>query len=145
MMQRKDKAAEVFTAGLTCSQAVAVAFAGEYGLDPDVVLKLSRGFGGGMGGLGGQCGAVSGAVMVLGLGYDPADPVSKTRVYQDVKLFMRKFHERHQQIDCYDLLGCDTSTEAGKALMQERSLRETRCTLFVKDAVEIVEEILACR
>lgn len=144
-MQRKDKAAEVFSTGLSCSQAVAVAFAEHYGMDPDTVLRLSRGFGGGMGGSGGQCGAVSGAIMILGMGYDPSDPAAKTQVYQDVKAFMHKFRERHHEMDCYALLGCDTSTEAGKIRMKENNLRETRCTLFVKDAVEIVEEILALR
>jgi C_GCAxxG_C_C family probable redox protein len=142
MMERKEMATEVFGKGLACSQAVAVAFAEHYGIDPDTILKLSRGFGGGMGGMGGQCGAVSGAYMVIGMGYDPTDPAAKGKVYEKVQEFTQKFCERHGELNCRDLLGCDVSSIEGKALMKEKNLRDTRCALFVKDAVAIAEEIL---
>ncbi|MDF2499806.1 MAG: GCAxxG family protein [Anaerosporomusa subterranea] len=145
MMERKDMASEVFGRGLTCSQAVAVAFAEHYGIDPDTILKLSRGFGGGMGGMGGQCGAVSGAYMVIGMGYDPTDPVAKGKVYEKVQEFTRKFRERHSELNCNVLLGCDISSAEGKAMMKEKNLRETHCACFVKDSVDIAEEVLGLR
>ena len=60
------KAGEHFAVGCNCAQAVLRCFAEQYGLDADTALRLATGFGVGMG-RGGACGAVSGAVMVLGL------------------------------------------------------------------------------
>ena len=40
-MARKETATEAFNKGLACSQAVAIAFAQDYGIETDAVLKLS--------------------------------------------------------------------------------------------------------
>ena len=68
-----------FSEGFSCSQSVLAAFAPELGLDADAALRVSAAFGGGMGRTGGPCGAVTGALMVLGLKYGAtvADPVGK--------------------------------------------------------------------
>lgn len=144
-MVHQEKAAEMFTQGFTCSQAVAAVFARQYGADMDTVLKISRGFGGGMGGIGSLCGAVTGAFLALGMGYDPSDRSAKAKLYAEVKEFTRRFRQKHGQVNCPDLLGCDVSTEAGKALLKEKNLLNTHCAVFVKDAVEIVEGLIAER
>lgn len=141
-MARKETATEIFNKGLACSQAVATAFAQDYGIETDAVLKLSRGFGGGMGGMGGLCGAVTGAYMVIGMHYDPADITAKAKVYEKVQQFTRIFFERHGESSCRGLLGCDMSSDEGKAMMREKNLRDTHCVCFVRNAVEILEEIL---
>jgi hypothetical protein len=80
--------------------------------------------------------------MVIGMGYDSQDPAAKAEVYQKVQEFTQRFRERHHAINCRDLLGCDVSSVEGKAIMKAGNFRETRCALFVKDAVAIIEEIL---
>ena len=64
---RIDVAGSRFSEGFSCSQSVLAAFAPELGLDADAALRVSAAFGGGMGRTGGTCGAVTGALMVLGL------------------------------------------------------------------------------
>ena len=78
IMQKKEgvleKAEELFKSGYNCSQSVIGAFCDDLGLDFNTTMKLSEGFGGGMGATQGVCGAVSGMFMVLGTlyGYDDA-------------------------------------------------------------------------
>lgn len=141
-MTMQSKAVESFKQGLSCSQAVASVFADRYGIDKDTVLRLSRGFGGGIGGMGGVCGAITGAYMVIGMSYDPNDASQKAEVYKKVQEFTHLFRQRHTEIECSNLLGCDIRTESGKALIKEKNLRDIRCSVFVQDAVEILQDIL---
>ena len=66
IMKHSDKATEYFSHNFNCSQAVFTTFATERGFDEKLALKLATNFGGG-GRKGEMCGAVSGALMVLGL------------------------------------------------------------------------------
>ena len=64
----KKEIAELFMKGIDCSQVVVGAFAEELGITTEEAYKMSAAFGGGMG-LGETCGAVVGAMIVLGLKY----------------------------------------------------------------------------
>jgi C_GCAxxG_C_C family probable redox protein len=66
-MIRPDDAAATFTDGFSCSQAVCLAFAKDFGIDRETTLKLSCALGGGMAHPGNTCGAVTGAFMVIGM------------------------------------------------------------------------------
>ena len=88
-----DVASSRFSEGFSCSQSVLAAFAPEPGLDADAALRVSAAFGGGMGRAGGTCGAVTGALMVLGLRYGPtvADKVAKEQTYTQAREFIARF------------------------------------------------------
>ncbi len=62
----KKEIAELFMKGIDCSQVVVGAFVEELGITTEEAYKMSAAFGGGMG-LGETCGAVVGAMIVLGL------------------------------------------------------------------------------
>ena len=82
-----EKAKDLFTEGYNCAQAVFGAFSDVTGIDFETSLKLSSGFGGGMGRLREVCGACTGAFMVAGIlfGYDdPKDDVIKMQKVLDV-------------------------------------------------------------
>lgn len=145
MSKRSKKALEKFSAGFNCSQAVLDVFADDFGLDKEQALKLSSGFGGGVGRGGQVCGAVTGAVMVLGLKYmltDEEPAIAKPRVYVKVKEFTDRFKEKSQSIICKELLGFDMSTEDGAAEIEARNLHSTVCNGLVEKAVEILEEMM---
>ena len=74
MSQYGEKAVALFHEGYNCGQAVTAAFAGEMGMSEEQALKLSVGFGGGMGRMREVCGAFSGMVLVLSGLYGSADP-----------------------------------------------------------------------
>ena len=60
------QAAEYHARGFNCAQAVACTLAPAVGLDPQVAFTLTEGFGAGMGGMTETCGAISGAVAIMG-------------------------------------------------------------------------------
>ncbi|MDP3565236.1 MAG: C-GCAxxG-C-C family protein [Methanoregula sp.] len=68
-MSKSDEALASFQTGITCSSAVFSAFADELGLDDRTAKKIACGFGAGISKTGNICGAVSGAIMVIGLKY----------------------------------------------------------------------------
>ena len=141
-MSRVDIAVDLFSQGFSCSQAVFGAYCEEFGLDNQMGLKVSCGFGGGMGRQGEACGAVSGAIMLIGLKYGKADVddmTAKEKTYEMVQEFFKRFKTRNQFIRCNELLGMDLMN-GDKSELAERTKRI--CPQMVRDAAEIVEELL---
>lgn len=143
-MAHADRAVEKFRQGYNCSQSVVAAFAEDYGVDEQTAALHARGFGGGMGRTGGVCGAVSGAVMVIGLSTrDIADTdEAKHRAYALVREFFRLFRQRQPSCECRDLLGYDVGDPEMYVLIKEKNLFETICAGVIRDAAEVLEEIL---
>lgn len=143
MKSREDVAIEKFRSGLNCAQSVVVAFVSYFGYDAKHAMDFSIGFGGGMGRLQKTCGAVSGAVMVLGM-YNSnkiADiALRKELTYQMVQDFVKKFKKLNGNSDCRLLLNCDLNSEEGHALFNKLNLREKVCEKCIIDAVRILEE-----
>ncbi|GAG84556.1 unnamed protein product [marine sediment metagenome] len=59
-----------------------------------------------------------------------------------VKGFAGKFEARRGSIICKDILGCDISTPQGLRTAREEVLFSKVCPEFVRDAAEILEEML---
>ena len=128
-----------------CAQAIFSAYCQDYGIDKIAALKASCGFGAGMGCMAGACGAVTGAYIVIGLKYgrsDILDLSAKEKTYKLVREFSEKFKSRNGSTVCKDLLGVDISTTEGMKAAQQRNIHGTCCRKFVKDAAEIIEEML---
>ena len=68
-MEKSIKAKSRFENGYACSQAVLSTLSPELGLDENTAFKVASAFGGGMVRHGEVCGAVTGALMALGLKY----------------------------------------------------------------------------
>ncbi len=142
-MDKVQEAVSAFQAGFNCSQAIAGTYGPEYGLSPLDSLKVSCGFGGGMR-RGDTCGAVSGALMVIGLRYGPknvTETSAKNDVYSKVTEFFLRFESRCGYINCRDLLGCDISTDEGMKQARENDLFKTVCPRMIHTAAEILEEM----
>ena len=102
-MTKGELAKEQFKNGCNCSQAVAVAFCEETGLDRELVKQLTTGFGGGMGRMREVCGAVSGMTFVISALYKE----DKGSVYARVQEVAKSFKEANGSIICRELLGLD--------------------------------------
>jgi C_GCAxxG_C_C family probable redox protein len=142
--QACDIAATRFATGYNCCQSVLMALAGRYGLDEELAARLGTGFGVGMA-RGGTCGAVSGAVMLLGLaggGGGPGAGGVKAATYTRTRDFYGRFIERHGSILCRELIGLDPSTPDGLARAREEKRFETICPRLVGDAVALVLDIM---
>jgi C_GCAxxG_C_C family probable redox protein len=144
-MNKIDAAVSTFTGGFSCSQAVLSAFSEGLGLDKETALKISTAFGGGMASMGLTCGAVTGALMVIGAKHgraEAADDDAKEKTYEISREFVRRFTDRHGSIVCRELLGVDISTPEVKKRASDKGLFETLCPAYVRTAAEILEEIL---
>jgi C_GCAxxG_C_C family probable redox protein len=144
-MSRIQDAATTFKQGFSCSQAVLAAFCDAIGLDREKALKVAQPFGGGMASLGMTCGAVTGAMLAIGLKYGrtrPEDEAAKQKTYRLVRELLQRFRDRHGSIVCRDLIGVDLSAPDGHQRGVERGVFENLCPQFVADAAEILEEIL---
>src|SRR5512139_3660565 len=116
-MNKSDRATSKFAGGYNCAQSVFYAFCEDLHLEPDTALKMSAGFGGGIGRKGEVCGAVTGGIMALGAKYgrgEKEDPAVANVAYARTGEFMDQFASEHGSCLCRELLnGCDLATEEG--------------------------------
>ena len=143
-MSHADKAVEYFSHNFNCSQGVFTTFAVENGIDEKLALKLATSFGGG-GRKGEMCGAVSGALMVLGLIYghtDENDTASKNRAYSITAEFMTRFAKANGSVVCRELLGHNVSKPDEMAKIKEKKLFSTKCPQLIRSSANILDELL---
>lgn len=106
---------------LSCSEAallvINLGFKG--GLTAQQALCLGSGFGGGVGGSGCVCGALSGAVMALGLFLGPSCPdgLGKKKFRKLVAGFHGSFLEKSSSVCCRDLIADFKKDRKGKAFL----------------------------
>ncbi len=140
MSKYTEKAVELFKSGYNCSQSVVGAFADEFGLDNEILMKLACGFGGGIGRMRSVCGAFSGSVMLAGLLFDEKD---KAGCYETVQKLAEKFKSDNGSIICGELLGL--SKPEGSFIPAERTTeyyKKRPCVKIVESAAAMVKEIL---
>jgi len=96
MSKQGDAAYAWFLKGYNCSQSVVAAFAPQLGLTEETALRLSAGFGAGIGRMREVCGAFCGVVTVLSMVYaDPTDPKDKSRMYALVQQAAEQYRTRN--------------------------------------------------
>ncbi len=147
-MDYEKTAQELFHEGYNCAQAVFCAFGDRTGLDREAAARLASSFGGGMGRMREVCGAVSGALLVLGClcGYsDPGDPAAKKAHYQLVQEFARRYKEANGSIICRELLqagGIKAEAGGDPEPRTARYYERRPCGAYVGDAARIVSALL---
>ena len=130
----KAAAADYHTQGFNCAQAVACALAPAVGMDADTAFRMTEGFGAGMGGMTETCGAISGAIVVLGMAnsHGMEDPTSKGGTYKLSKDLVARFSAKNGTTVCRELKGI--GSDAGP----RRS-----CPGCIDDAVDLAVDILS--
>ncbi len=142
-MNRAEQAVQYYEHNFNCSQAVFTTFSKEMGWDEELSLKLTTQFGGGAR-KGELCGAVAGALLVLGLKHGHShseDLEEKRRAYQIAEDFMDRFKEVNGSVVCRDLLKYDLTIPEEKAIIMEKGLFQKFCPDMIRSAVEILESM----
>jgi len=149
MKSHPEMAEAKFMDGYNCAQSVLFSFCDELRLDADCALRISCGFGGGIGRQGEVCGAVTGGIMVLGLkfGRGKNDERSITDLtYSKIREFMNRFSAKHGSCLCRELLsGSDLTTEDGQSYFKNNECFNLICRPCVRDAAAIVEDMITLR
>ena len=141
---RNEVAMKCFNEGFRCSQSVLEAWAKDFGLDPLLGRKISAPLAGGSA-VGGECGAVSGAFLVIGMRYTPdrvEDLEGFMKMMARVREFADSFKARHGSLNCSELLGLDVLSEQGHGEFKEKNMKETHCVRYVEDAMNLLEEAM---
>ena len=144
-MSKADDAVALFQQGFSCSQAVLSVFAQHFGLERETALRISQEFGAGIAYTNDICGALSGAIMVIGLRYGRTtaeDKTAKEKTYAVVGEFLKQFKQRNGSVECTRLLGYNLSDPQQVAEARKDKVVMARCPAFVRDAVELVEKLI---
>src|SRR5512136_1583621 len=106
---------ELFKSGFYCAESVLQAIAESQGIHSDLIPRIASGFCSGVARTGGMCGAVSGAILSIGLvaGRNlPAESIEPS--YALTQKMIRFFESEYGSVNCRQLIGCDLATEAGQ-------------------------------
>ena len=131
-----------YARGFNCAQSIFSAFSAQLGVSSEFALRLAAPFGAGMGRAGEVCGALSGALMVLGLQYAKARPESKDEIYAITREFMEQFRQRHGSALCRELVGYDISTPEGLQAARDNSAFSVICPLVVEETTRSLERYI---
>ena len=145
MTSRIDEVVDLFDERYACGEAILMAFGPSFGLDRELCQRLALPLAGGMGHLAKTCGAVTGAMLVLGLHSTatlPDEMEPRVQTLGAVQQLVAEFTKRHGTMECATLLGVDISTEEGYAAFANSDLINTHCGCYVKEIAEMLEQIL---
>lgn len=147
---RIQQAVELFMQGYGCCQSVVCAFSDLYGLDEEMALRVSAGFGGGVGRLRMMCGTCSALVILAGLERGQTrgeDREGKAACYQLVRQLLETFRQRNGSIICAELLQMNgVKAETNTSQPDERNAEYYRvrpCARKVESAARVFAEYLA--
>ena len=149
MSKQGDAAYAWFLKGYNCSQSVVAAFAPQLGLTEETALRLSAGFGAGIGRMREVCGAFCGVVTVLSMVYaDPADPKDKSRMYALVQQAAELYRSRNGggSIICRELLAKAGVAPAGGTAAEERTAdyyKKRPCPELCRLCADLCTEFIA--
>ena len=122
---RIQRAVELFMQGYGCCQSVVCAFSDLYGVDEETALRVSAGFGGGVGRMRMMCGACSALVMLAGLEKGQTrgdDREGKAECYRLTRELLETFKQRNGSIICAELLrGMTPQPPSGGELNMQES------------------------
>ncbi len=94
--------------------------------------------------MGSVCGALTGAMMALGLGAGISrySPEAKDEIGALNAELVRRWREEIKAIDCRDILGIDPTDPVQKQAAQEAGIIAQRCPRCVESATRITQEML---
>ncbi|HNY01596.1 MAG TPA: C-GCAxxG-C-C family protein [Bacteroidales bacterium] len=145
MKDHVTEAIALFRSGLHCSQSVFGSFSEEFGLPRETALKIACPFGGGIGGYGKTCGALTGALMVLGLkqgSSEGSDYEAKLDSRRKARELIAYFEKQHGSSQCNDLVGFDRSNLSGPELLARLPQIHDFCGKFLESVIVYLEEEL---
>jgi C_GCAxxG_C_C family probable redox protein len=116
-------------------------FGEDLGMETETCAQIATAFGGGIAHLGLTCGAVTGALMVMGRMHGGFGE-KKQATYLLVEEFVKRFKDIHGSISCTELIGYDLGDPDQLAEARAKGLFAEKCAGYVKTAVKLLEHLL---
>ncbi len=118
-----------------------LAIAEQQGIRSDVLSQIATGFCSGMARTAGFCGALSGAMMGIGLALGRSIPgASVDQAYTAVQTLLQRFQDQFGSTNCQELTGCHLATPEGQARFKAEN-RALRCYQFAAEAARMAAEL----
>lgn len=142
-MSRVELANAIHEQGFNCAQSVLCVFAEDLGLKPETALKLASCFGGGMR-MAATCGALTGALMALGLarGFSDAEVDKKSHIENLTKDYLVRWTAVIGYTDCKEIIGLDVSQPEGREQARAEGRFDAHCPNCITQGVLLLEELL---
>ena len=139
----KDRLLELMGEGkYLCAESVVQVVAEAGGRECKDVIRAATGFCSGMSRTCAQCGAVSGAIMGIGLYAGRAEMGEDHEAcYAMVQEFLARFEDRYGSTNCFELIQCDFTVPEDKERYKRENLR-LECYRMVTFAAETALSIL---
>ena len=115
----------------------------QLGIQDELIPRIASAFAGGIGGTGSVCGALSGAVMAIGLRHGRQKPTERdVRANALTQELRRRFQAEMGDIECGKLTGMDLSTRDGIKRFMQSDVPIRVCLPAVGAAYRLVTELL---
>ncbi len=115
----------------------------QLGIEDELIPRIASAFAGGIGGTGSVCGALTGAVMAIGLRHGRQKPTERdARAYALTQQLRRRFEAEMGHIECRELTGMDLSTLEGIKRFAKTDGPVKVCLPAVGAAYRLVMELL---
>jgi C_GCAxxG_C_C family probable redox protein len=138
-------ARENFESGYNCAQAMTMAVNEAYGLGIEDIPRMMQPFGGGMARSDEVCGAVSGAVLSIGMvfGRDGEEmEEGKERCYRLAGRYMEEFRKLRGSTKCTGLLGLNLADPEERERASQEGVFGTKCPGIVEDSMRVLVDIV---
>ena len=141
-MSAEERAAELFKQQYNCAESVLLAVCEVTNAGVSDVPRIATAFGGGVGRMGGLCGALAGAVIAIGIahGRDTAQE-SRDPAYDRAQHLFQEFQKIMGATTCHELIGLDISTAEGYQRFHVSGKREQVCFPAVALAARLAVEV----
>lgn len=126
----------------SCSQAIFATYGVHLSsgkLDYDTCMNIASGFGGGIAGNGNVCGALTGAIMALGLKYGGS--MMEEKAFRAANTLLEKFTKLHGSVLCRELINYDLTAVEDVRDAFEKGVFDN-CPKYVEDVAEILETLI---
>ncbi len=138
------RAVALFDSGFHCAESVVTSAKERLGVRSSAVPRVATGFGAGIGRKGSLCGALTGAIMGIGLAYGRQKPgQDREKAYALARKTFDKFKARFGSPYCMDLIKVDLNTKAGMDKFHRLNLRSLKCNEYVAACADMLEKELA--
>jgi len=124
----------------SCSQAILATFGpymGDKGVDIETCMKLASAFGGGINMTGNVCGALTGALMAIGLEFGDENPMNPKVAEVSTRL-LEEFKAINGSILCQDLIQYDGSADTLDMQKAFESGAFDKCLKYVEDTSRLL-------
>ncbi len=141
-----EKASRFFDNHYSCAEAVVLAGQEFLGSRYRLPSSAASVLGGGIAGKGMTCGALTGALLLVGLAHGrrcPQEEDQHQRALEMACSILERFKKEHGTWTCEGLTGYDLNNPSDREMFGSDPRRRERCRSYVETAGRLLEEVLA--